>query len=89
MEKKPFYWLTMSYAGTFGNIKVKNDQAEEKNLSDGLYFTKEEEKDAKHLMWLIQAVIKANYSRAKDWYQDLPQEYIDLLDKLKIERLKD
>lgn len=86
MNKKPFYWITMSYAGTFDQLKIKVDFAEEVNLSDGLYFAEDESQDAVHLLRLMQALIKANYSRAKDWYPDLPQEYVKLLDNLKIER---
>lgn len=76
----------MSYAGVFDGVKIKNDSAEEKNLQSSLYFDKNHEEDAYHLLHLIQALIKANYPGAKDWYKELPKGYCDLLPKLKIEK---
>lgn len=86
MGKEPFYWLTTSYAGVFDDIHIKNDNAVEKDLEHSLYFSKEEEDDAKHLKFLIMALIKANYPRAKDWYKELPRQYQDLITRLKIDK---
>ncbi|MDE6649543.1 MAG: hypothetical protein K2K45_06415 [Muribaculaceae bacterium] len=88
MEKEPFYWITMSYAGVFDNVKLKRDSAEEKNLANSLYFKEDEIEDAYHLMNLIKATIKANYKGAESWYDDLPKDYIDLISQLKIDKPK-
>ena len=76
----------MPYAGYFQKLIIKKDKADENNLVNSLYFKKEEEKECIHLLRLIQALIKANYSGAKDWYKNLPKEYIELIPRLKIDR---
>lgn len=86
MSKETIYWITMSYAGVFDDLKVKEDSAEEKNLKTSLYFNKNEKEEAIHLKYLIQALIKANYNGAKEWYKDLPKEYQKIIPNLKIRR---
>lgn len=86
MEKETFCWITMSYAGVFEDLKIKNNEAEKNNLTNSLHFKKGEEKEANHLLHLIQALIKANYSGAKNWYKNLPKEYVELIPRLKIEQ---
>ncbi len=88
MEKEPFYWITMSYAGVFDDVRLKRDSSEEKDLANSLYFKEDEIEDAYQLMNLIKATIKANNKRAESWYNDLPKDYIDLIPQLKIDKPK-
>ncbi len=43
--------------------------------------------EAKHLMYLLQACIKANYPKAvtENWYPDLPKKYQNMIEDLRIQ----
>ncbi|WP_289834953.1 hypothetical protein [uncultured Phocaeicola sp.] len=83
MDKRIFHWIKTPYASSFKDLDIKTDSAEEANLHDALSFPKDKRTDASHLMYLIQALIKANYPRTKNWYPNLPKEYVDFMGKLK------
>jgi len=85
MEKKLYHWLTLQNNGVFDGLKVKTAAAEEKNMIGSIRFEAENIAEAKHLMYLLQACIKANYPKAvtENWYPDLPKKYQNMIEDLK------
>lgn len=85
-EKKLLHWISMYPGSHFYNLKVKSAMALEDNQQTGLYATDENKDEIIHLCNLMKAFIKANYPKAKFWYEDLPKEYVELIPKLGITR---
>ena len=87
-KKEKLCWISMHPGSHFDSLNVKTDWACEKDQLTGIYAKVENKEDVDHICNLMKAFIKANYAKAKLWYEDLPKEYTQLIPKLKISKEK-